>query len=258
MAGRMGPKGRARIGLRDWAKKVLSRPARRPTRGARFMRMGASMASAMARVHTFKRVGEPVVLQTLAAPTYVGIQGNTDLLSTTVSGLADQFVTRSCQVRGAFRFNLSQASNISEITNLFDNYRIVRVKLMFNLSGNSGEISGANGFPIPLINYAYDPDDNTAPAARTNVLENGYCQTRRLDKPFSITLTPRAQQSVTGGVGGAGGLLPTSTWLDCNSPAIQHYGLKFWIDQFPFDSTAQYTYALTITPVYYLEAKNVV
>jgi len=257
MAGRMGPKGRARAGLRDWARKVRSGLARRRSQGARYMRMGSSMATAMARVHTFKRVGEPAVITSFTAPTYAQLNGNTSLL-TSINATVDQFILRASQVRGAFTFNLSQAANITDITNLFDNYRLVRVKLMFNLSSNSSDVSGSNGFALPIINYCYDPDDATVPPSRTTVLENGYCQTRRLDKPFSITLTPRAQQSVTGGTGGGGGLLPTGTWLDCSSPAINHYGLKFWIDQFPFDAAANYTYALTITPVYYIEAKNVI
>lgn len=251
----MGPKGRAsnRRGVR--IVKVPTYVA--PYRGGQAIRRlgSSSMANALARVHTFKRVGEPVVISNLVTGR-AGTFGNNDVLN--IAATTDQFVPGTTQVAGAFRFALAQASNVTEITNLFDNYRIVRVKLMLSLSANNGDLVGAaSTLPIPMIHYTYDPDDGTVPASRTGVLENGYCRSRRLDKPFSITVTPRAQQSVVGGVGSAGGLLPTSTWLDCASPAIYHYGVKFWMDQFPYTSTDK-QFALTITPVYYLEAKNVV
>lgn len=232
------------------------RPGRRVGRTLR--RMGSkSLAGALSRVHTFKRVGEPVVLTQTTGAARVLLEGNTDLLQPGITAGADSYIASATQVRGAFRFCLAQAANITEITNLFDNYRISKVRLMFALSGTEAGIQGGNALPAPIMHYCYDPDDNTTPASRTAVLENGYCKSRRLENVFSVDITPRAQQSVVGGAGGAGGLLPVGNWLDSSSPNIYHYGLKFWIDQFPF-ATNDRSYCLTVTPVYYLEAKNVV
>lgn len=251
------PSGKAFARAGQRSKSYRSRPPRRAFRSAFLRRIGsASLATAMSRVHTFKRVGEPVVIESLMGTNRAQAVGNTDLLSVTAG--QDAFLANSSFVRGAFKFALSQAANISEITNLFDNYRIVKVKLMFALSATESSSAGSAGYPMPIMHYCYDPDDNTVPATRTAVLENGYCQTRRLDRPFSVTLTPRAQQSVVGGIGGAGGLLPVNTWLDSGSPQIYHYGLKFQIDQFPHDATKDHAYGLTVTPVFYIEAKNVV
>lgn len=229
-----------------------------PSRARRLYLGGSrSLTSALARVHTFKRVGEPLVL-TNNTVSRVVVQGNTDLVGGIggVTGTADSFIATASQIRGAFRFCLSQASNISEITNLFDNYRIVKVKLMFALTVT--EATSANSqLPMPIMHYCYDPDDNTMPPSRSSVLENGYCKSRRMEREFSVVVTPRAQQSVVGGVGGAGGMLPVGNWLDSGSPAIYHYGLKFWIDQFPYASVDN-TIGITCTPVYYIEAKNVV
>lgn len=235
-------------------------PAGRGRRGmGRFVRRVASksLAGALSRVHTFKRVGEPVVITQTTAASRVLLEGNTDLLQPGITGSADSFIAAATQVRGAFRFCLAQAANITEITNLFDNYRIKRVRLMFAFSGTEAGVQAAASLPAPLIHYCYDPDDNTTPASRTAVLENGYCRSRRLENVFYVDVTPRAQQSVVGGAGGAGGLLPVGNWLDANSPNIYHFGLKFWIDQFPF-ATNDRNYCLTVTPTFYLEAKNVV
>lgn len=245
---------------RPWALPLAGRPrAPRRRMGRRLQLAGSrSLAGALARVHAFKRVGEPVVITNNTAVTRINVQGNTDLLGGPGAPVAtaDSFIASASQMRGAFRFCLSQASNISEITNLFDNYRITKVKLMFAMSVS--EATSANSqLPMPIINYCYDPDDNTVPASRSSVLENGFCKTRRMERTFSVVVTPRAQQSVVGGTGGAGGLLPVGNWLDSNSTAIYHYGLKFWIDQFPYASTDNLI-ALTVTPIFYIEAKNVV
>lgn len=214
---------------------------------------------AMARVHTFKRVGNPVVITNSTLPTArVNVQGNTDIIAAAgaVAAGADPAIATASQVRGAMRFCLEHAANRTDITNLFDNYRIAKIKLMFNFACSDATIAN-NQFCMPIINYCYDPDDNGTPADRTAVLENGYAAVRRLDRPFSLTIVPRAQQSVVGGGVAGGGLMPTSSWLDSGSPQIYHYGLKFVIDQFPF-LAADNTVALTITPVFYLEAKNVI
>ena len=228
----------------------------------RFLTLGGSrsLQGALSRVHTFKRVGEPLAIVNDLGVARVTLGGNTDLLNGVITGSADSFFVNASQIRGAFQFSLSQAANVSEITNLFDNYRIVKVKLLFNFTANSVDMQagvGATQSQLPIMHSCYDPDDNTMPASRTSVLENGYCQTRRLDKQFSVTVVPRAQQSVVGGGASGGGLLPTGTWLDSNSPAIKHYGLKFWIDQFPYTGFSS-TAGITVTPTYYIEAKNVV
>lgn len=234
------------------------RAARRRVGRALLLGGSRSLAGALARVHTFKRVGEPLVITNSTAAARINVQGHADLVggSGTPVGTADSFIAAATQLRGAFRFCLNQASNISEITNLFDNYRITKVKLMFAMSATEAT-SGNSQLPMPIMNYCYDPDDNSVPPSRSSVLENGFCKTRRLERTFSVVVTPRAQQSVVGGVGGAGGVLPVGTWLDSGSSSIYHYGLKFWIDQFPFASSDN-AIALTVTPIFYIEAKNVV
>jgi len=227
------------------------------------MKMGSgSFTNALARVHVFKRVGQPLVITNSNAVGRINTKGNTDLVGGTGAavGAAGAYYAGTTTIQGAFRFCLEQASNITDVKNLFDNYRIAKVKLLFAASLNSSEAvaSGTGPQPIPMINYCYDPDDNVAPTSREKVLENGYCVSKRMDRPFSVTIKPRAQQSVTGGVASAGGMLPTTTWLDCDSPQIYHYGLKFWIDDFPFSAASSDLYGFTVTPTYYLEAKNVV
>lgn len=224
-----------------------------------------SLAGALSRVHTFKRVGTPCVITNLAAAPYAQVHPSSNFTmisgSGALAGSIDDFLASHSQQRGAFMFKLNQASAIGEITSLFDNYRIVKVKLNFMFSyDNSTGAGAAFGTPnlaAPVMHYCYDPDDNATPLSRVEVLQNGYCKTVRLTRQHTVTIVPRAQQPVVGGALGAGGVVPLGQWMDTASADIQFYGLKFWIDQFP-RGAADSQYCLSVTPTFYIEAKNVV
>jgi len=252
-----------------------ARPYRRASRGggrraapmARMLRRfnAPSLTSALSRVHVFKRVGAPVVLTNLAAAPYAQVHpsSNTTMISGfgALAGSADDYLASHSQQRGAFSFTLNQASAIGEITSLFDNYRITKVKLQFMFSYDNatgaGAATGSPNLAAPVMHYCYDPDDNSTPLSRTDVLQNGFCKTVRLTNQHTVMITPRAQQPIVGGTGAAGGVVPLGQWFDCSSPLIQFYGLKFWIDQFP-RGAADSQYCLSVTPTFYIEAKNVV
>lgn len=265
----MNAKGRARAGLSAWAKAMRAKGfARGPSpiiRRPGQIGYGSSMGAALARVHTFKRVGTPLTITTSpAVGTAPGIAGNVDMIASGAQlALSTGVLANTHQLRGALRFALSQASAVQEIIDLFDNYRIRKVKLLFTLSYNSAPSSADGGVgtvigasSLPLMHGCYDPDDSAVPNDRAVVLQNGYCRTIALNRSFTVTVTPRAQQSVVGGTGGAGGMLPTGTWLDTGSQNIYHYGYKFVLDDWP--SSALWNMGLTITPTFYIEAKNVV
>lgn len=224
------------------------------------------------RVHAFKRLAVPMTITsvsgafpTINTPT-VGNGTGFLTLGTPIVDTLDQNV----QFGGAIVFKLSQCANYTEITNLFDNYRITRVRLMCSLSCNGADISQAavNGSAganlpgaMPIIHYTQDNDDSTVPTGITSVLENSYCRSYRMGSGlFNIDLQPRAQATVQASAGAAvsGGVLSKSQWLDNGQPGIEHYGLKFWIQNWGQHRTNNGVFSMTITPVYYLEAKNVV
>lgn len=240
-----------------------------PRAGARLRASGsASMSAALSRVHTFKRLGEPLVLRN-NLNNRVDASGNATMLGASPAYVSDPTVGGNfTQIRMALRFTLGQAANISEITSLFDNYRIKQVKLRFDMSYDSpmGAVSAGvapaaiTGGPYsnPLMHYCYDPDDSITPTSRIPVLENGYAKTVRLDKGLTITVNPRVQSVVQAtSTTTAGGLLPLGHWLDTASVGVEHFGLKAVIDYFPFLSADNIAF-LTITPTFIIEAKNVV
>jgi len=219
---------------------------------------------ALAAVHSFKRVGEPLVIRnTVAAGLGIAQSGGpSGMLNFGTPGFGSA-INGTQQIGIGCVFRLAQASAIADLTGLFDNYRIKKVVLRFNPLINSapGEVSSGSAqmllSAIPTLNVCPDFDDSVAPTSLTDVLQNSYTRTYRLDKPFTVSLTPRAQSVVTAtGATTAGGLAPLSQWFDCQSAAIDHHGLKMWLSHFPICATAG-SVGIEITPVYYLEFKNV-
>lgn len=221
---------------------------------------------ALAAVHAFKRVGAPMVIHnTTDAAVGIGQGGGTAGMCNfgTASG---SFLSGTQQVGFGMVFRLSQAAVTTDLTSLFDNYRIKKVVLRFNPLINSapgdntaltGGTSPLSINALPMLHVAPDFDDSNAPTAIETVLQNSYAKSYRLDKPFTITLTPRAQSVVTAtGATTAGGLAPAGQWFDCQSPDIDHHGLKMWLNHFPINAVRR-TCGIEITPVYYLEFKNV-
>jgi len=233
-------------------------------RGNRLLR--SAIAS---RVNVFKRSTDAFGFQSSIAgvsntPVLINTGTSPNQLLSIANASASQFVTtNSSQFGGSLQFMLSHLANVSEIVNLYDNYRIKKVVVQVIPSFNSSDLAQVAGgtHGIPCMHYAVDSDDATVPANRTAIMENSYCRTVRLDGPFNIVIVPRAQNVIatSGGGSAAGGMLPSNTWLDTASQNVPHYGLKFWIDelvQVSADSSSRPFVKFSVT--YYLECKNVV
>lgn len=229
-----------------------------------YRRMGLKRSVA-ARVHVFKRVGEPIAFMQIGDPTNrIKPVGNIDLINlTTFAAAPDQFIANASQAGIAWRFSLNQVAKYQEITDLFDNYRLKKVRLTFTYSANASisPASYGGGQSVPIMHHTYDPDDDATPTNRSDVLQNSYTKTTRLDRVFSIDIIPRAQSVINKGTEAgavAGGLLARNTWIDCDSPDVKHYGEKCWLETFPFVAGDDSQFSLVVTPTYYIEARNVV
>lgn len=221
-----------------------------------------------ARVHIFKRVAEAFgfVSGVTGVSTFETINtgsGTNEFLLNLANTSASQFQNGAYQFGGALQFMLKHVANYSEIVNLFDNYRIKMVYVKVLPGFNSADVSGGY-INIPMMHYTVDADDGATPNNRSEILQNSKCRSVRLDGPFTIAFKPRAQtivQSQANGAAGtvAGGLLPASTWLDTANQVVPHFGLKFWIDEFPTVPLATSARAIVkFSVTYILETKNVV
>jgi len=161
---------------------------------------------------------------------------------------------------GAFgsskNFKLTDVPNATEFTNLYDQYQIKGIKITLIPRANSADvINGSLVQPIGNLWSVIDYDDGTAPTTIDTVLQYPNLKRTQMVKSHSRYFKPKYVQQLysSAAVVGYGNAHPNS-WIDCNSSAVEHYGLKFWVDLIPtVGTTIQYDAHI----IYYLAFKNV-
>lgn len=158
-------------------------------------------------------------------------------------------------------FQLDQTPNSSEITDLFDQYRIMGVSVKFVYMADSStpipiSLAGTADIALPHIGWVKDYDDNDALAVRDDYMQYENFKTRRLDKPFSIMLYPRLSRNVYGGLTAAYALDNRKAWVDCNTADAQYYGFKFYIDPIIYGAGLHVIGKVDCYFTYYIQCKN--
>lgn len=158
----------------------------------------------------------------------------------------------------AMRFN--DITNYSEFTTLFDQYMITGVKwyirLITNPDNSSGTISGPPTTTYPVLWSVVDLDDDSVMALSTIREKEGV--KRAIMRP-NATITryvklPRVSNEVYNTGVSSGYAVGKPMWIDCNSAAIPHYGIKFCIDA---EGQTTQNYNIQIERKYYFKLKGV-
>lgn len=153
------------------------------------------------------------------------------------------------------RHALNQVASPTDFTNLYDRYKITGVKMTFLYQNSDAGMTGAG--VLPTIMYAQDYDD-AAPPGYTALRSKQNVKQRILtaNSPFSIFYRPKlcslVQQGNASGVPSAS--LITAGFLNCEFPAVDHFGLKFSLNNLygALGSASQLEIKLT----YYLSFKD--
>jgi len=120
-----------------------------------------------------------------------------------------------------FIFQLSQLPNSTDFTNLFDMYRITKIKIdwvpEYTELTDAAPLSNAVNV---RFNSVIDLTDNLAPASVNEVLQFQQLVSTGITKPHQRTWQPTFLM---------GGLVPCSCWLPTSSPGERHFGLKLGI-----------------------------
>lgn len=186
---------------------------RRPIR-RRFVKSSAKKTNLSNRgVHYFRR--RYVVTNITASTSGAGVQTN---------------------AAGAMTFSLSSLPNASEFTALFDEYKIMKVKLDFIPFGDNvnlpiSSMSGSTSLVSPggpLIT-AIDYDDNNTPGAAADLLQYQASKVTPVPKRMKMSLSPKFSTEVYRS-GVATGYGARKGWLDCVNSDIPHYGVKYWMN----------------------------
>lgn len=151
---------------------------------------------------------------------------------------------------GSLACSLNLVPSVTDFTNLFDQFRIVKVKYDFfpRLTGNP-----ANGVPgnCSIFHMAVDHTDVTPPSLETDLLQYDQHRTVQAYKPFSITFKPAPAATYWQGVTASGYGPKAGSWIDCSSGGVQHYGLKYC-----FSNNSATTTSIDIKATLWLEFRE--
>lgn len=135
----------------------------------------------------------------------------------------------------ALQFKLNDLPSYTEFTNLFEEYRITHIKVMFIPKWMTNNVMQNVNIYNPFFVYSIDKDDANVPASFNELWQRANAVTRDSLTKFSVSFKPHsASYQYTGA---ASGYSPSTGFINCDYPAVLYYGLKFGIEQ---SSAAQY------------------
>ncbi len=155
---------------------------------------------------------------------------------------------------GSLQFTLSSVANSTELTSLYDAYRIAYVQVCFRPLYNMQQLT-TSALITPRLYTVIDLDDNTAPASISAMEEYGTCAITNFDESCCRQLTPKPALALYSGAFTSFGMAPDDTWIDCASATVQHYSVKYGVEAGAVGQTALAAWNITFT--YFLEFKYV-
>lgn len=151
----------------------------------------------------------------------------------------------------SINFQLANIPNVTDFTNLYDQYMIkaVQVKFIPRVSEVSAGASAMGNLWIIL-----DYDDSVVPGSLNQMLQYQNVKRSQNNKIHTRYLKPAiANEVFATGIATAYNA-KKNVWLDATNDAVEHYGIKIWVDQLPAGSaTIQYD----VVTKFYLAFKNV-
>lgn len=131
----------------------------------------------------------------------------------------------------AMYFTLNDLPQVSTLTALYDQYKFRRIHVTFSPTVNiTGPQNAANSIlqNSNQIFVAIDLDDAAVVSPTTSLMKYENCKQYNMWESFTISFVPHVAVAVYAGSFTSYGN-ETTPWLDCGSPNIQHYGLKWCI-----------------------------
>jgi len=151
---------------------------------------------------------------------------------TTRSALAPIILTasNSAIVTNNIAPNLNAIDNVSALTTLFDQYKIVAVRVMIIPQNNA--IGLVTNSTTSLVDFysVVDYDNGTALSSASNARDYESCMIQGPGESAMRVFQPRmALAAYSGAFTSYANVQPL--WVDTASPGVLHYGLKFLIPQ---------------------------
>lgn len=194
---------------------------------------------------------------------YVRNSGNTITAGTSVQTVPLGVALGNVGQGFVFTPALQDIVNYSELTTLYDQYKIWKVVFTFRLiqnpnstaQVNNGSVTNSSNF-YPNIWIVPDHDDSstpTLPALREYARVK--CFTLQPNRTIRYSTHPNVLgQLYDGAITTAYKVeKPGSVWVDCNQASVPHYGLKMYIDFMGLTNTQ--AYSVDVQAKYYVAMK---
>ncbi len=138
----------------------------------------------------------------------------------------------------SFTFQLSDVINVSDFSNLFDQFKIDKVEMTLRWSPNDGVYNSSNnlaatGVYNPVLYYCKDYDDAIDISSLNNMLEIQKHKSVRLvpGKPIYITVKPAVQSMMYKTIATTAYGPKWDVKLNMNDDATPHMGLKIGVSK---------------------------
>jgi len=166
--------------------------------------------------------------------------------------LANPIVGSSAgNVTGGYSFNLNNLNQVASFQALFDQYRILAVDFTIRPRCNAFVATGTSS-PPPLY-LVIDYDNATALASAAAATEFSTCAIVEVYQSARRVFRPRLAVA-TYQSGGFTGYSNQTSWIDTAYPAVEHYGIKWFLPA----CTASFTPEWDVDVKLHLEFRNVI
>jgi len=123
---------------------------------------------------------------------------------------------------GASYFTLNNLDQVTTVTSLFDQYRIVCVKVRFVAQQNALG-SAAGGMLYTVLDY----DDGSALTSIAQARQYATCTETPPYMSVERVFCPGIQVGADSGGSLVDAVSSRNQWLDCGAPAVKHFGVKW-------------------------------
>lgn len=124
-------------------------------------------------------------------------------------------------------FKLSNVLQSSDLTALYDRYKISGIKVKIIPLSNMANVNGQG--VIPTMVYHVDYDDAVTPTNDSDVRVKAGAKEVRLDKPKTIWIRPKIADAILGASAGTAYSVPKAApYINMSYPDVPHYGLKMY------------------------------
>lgn len=146
----------------------------------------------------------------------------------------------------ASNFQLSSLPDVTDFTNLYDMYKILKIKYTLMPKGNSSDVGIAAGLGnMVRVCSVLDYDDSVAPTSFNQLCQYNNIKWTHSTQNHSRTLVPKFLREVSTGLGTTANEVSTG-WINCANNNVQHRGIKVGI-QAPQNGTVDYDLVIKYT-----------